>query len=496
MNSIQIFEPAGSGAPLRASSVKNAGKESNGQSFAAGFEKKAAEGDEATDQGGPAAPLELAQDLPKTASSGSTRPDGSLRFLGGQGSPGVTLSAFSGMENSGLPQTSTGGIDTASQSGVGAEAGQVGDGKSLFPGRPTAGLEHGTPASLQTLEGGPMTGVGLPGSDQAANARSGQQVVALPPAPIASSGTLAIPQGTLEETASRAALHDAHGSAATQAGTSARATSAPPSFPGFAGVAGATSLQAIASSQHAAAFATTQDGRSQMIAASFEGAAPGETAQAGSRAPGPPLATAGLSTPAVAALAGQTSAPLQAFVPQDGEPAEGETDSVDSSDKPLFGIGPGVSDAGSTLLPARGPAGLPQDVLSRQIAPALQDLLNTGRGATTELRLDPEELGRIRMSLSSIDGQLTVALSADRPETLDLMRRYMDELRQDLRGLGFAQVSFQMNAHAGQGGRGEPAATLPTAETGSDTETPTLGISPVASTLASVAGAGGLDLRL
>lgn len=59
-----------------------------------------------------------------------------------------------------------------------------------------------------------------------------------------------------------------------------------------------------------------------------------------------------------------------------------------------------------------------------------------------EVTLSPEELGRVRMSLSTHDGTLTMSVTADRPETLDLLRRNIDQLAQDFRELGFRDLSF------------------------------------------------------
>lgn len=59
-----------------------------------------------------------------------------------------------------------------------------------------------------------------------------------------------------------------------------------------------------------------------------------------------------------------------------------------------------------------------------------------------ELTLTPEELGRVRMTLSTQDGVLALSIQADRPETIDLMRRHIDQLAQDFREIGFTDLSF------------------------------------------------------
>jgi len=69
---------------------------------------------------------------------------------------------------------------------------------------------------------------------------------------------------------------------------------------------------------------------------------------------------------------------------------------------------------------------------------------------TTELRLSPEELGRVRLSLTTADGLVTLAIQAERPETADLIRRNLDLLAQDFRDMGFGgfEFSFGDRPHA------------------------------------------------
>ena len=64
--------------------------------------------------------------------------------------------------------------------------------------------------------------------------------------------------------------------------------------------------------------------------------------------------------------------------------------------------------------------------------------------AETELVLTPEELGKVRFAFSQQDGVLTIAISADRPDTLALLRRNADMLSADLAqsGLGDATLDF------------------------------------------------------
>ena len=68
-----------------------------------------------------------------------------------------------------------------------------------------------------------------------------------------------------------------------------------------------------------------------------------------------------------------------------------------------------------------------------------------------EISLHPEELGRVKMSLSGIDGAMNVAITVERPETLELMRRHIDMLASQLRDIGYKDVTFSFAGH-GQSG--------------------------------------------
>lgn len=69
----------------------------------------------------------------------------------------------------------------------------------------------------------------------------------------------------------------------------------------------------------------------------------------------------------------------------------------------------------------------------------------------TDLRLSPEELGSVRIELRTEGDRVTVAISAERQDTLDLMRRHADRLAGDLRAAGFAQLDLSFGRWSGQG---------------------------------------------
>lgn len=79
----------------------------------------------------------------------------------------------------------------------------------------------------------------------------------------------------------------------------------------------------------------------------------------------------------------------------------------------------------------------PQHVL-RQISDGLPKLADKA----VEIRLSPEELGHVRLRMVSSEHGVVVHVHADRPETLDLLRRHIDQLARDLAEAGHEASEF------------------------------------------------------
>lgn len=62
-----------------------------------------------------------------------------------------------------------------------------------------------------------------------------------------------------------------------------------------------------------------------------------------------------------------------------------------------------------------------------------------------EIALSPKELGHVRMILHASQHGMTVAIQADRAETLDLMRRHIDTFAREIRDLGYGTLDFQFS---------------------------------------------------
>ena len=82
-----------------------------------------------------------------------------------------------------------------------------------------------------------------------------------------------------------------------------------------------------------------------------------------------------------------------------------------------------------------------------QILPVLQ----RSNGGRVELTLAPAELGRLEITFQSRDGGMSVSLNAERPETLELLRRHIDLLAADMRQLGMTDLSFSFGRESAGG---------------------------------------------
>lgn len=128
---------------------------------------------------------------------------------------------------------------------------------------------------------------------------------------------------------------------------------------------------------------------------------------------------------------------------------------------------------------------------ARHLAATLQEAGATllGDSHRTELVLSPEELGRVHFEMRRQGEGLSVTLTAERPETLDLLRRHAPELKAELQAAGYegATLEFGTSRQPPQ----EAAAPPPADEAAAPPATPASVSAPPAAPVA-----GGLDLRL
>lgn len=169
-------------------------------------------------------------------------------------------------------------------------------------------------------------------------------------------------------------------------------------------------------------------------------------------APGdPPIPTAPPTVDATATKSGGVPGQgVRAVDPVTGnidtEPRMSEVVPVETRNAPASPGGP----------EAPGPA---RPELARNAVLQIAEVIRTTGERAMELRLQPEELGRVSMTMTQDGAGLSVALAADRPETMDLIRRHIDLLAEDLRRLGYATVSFSFDGGSDQRSHRDPDAS-------------------------------------
>ncbi len=147
-------------------------------------------------------------------------------------------------------------------------------------------------------------------------------------------------------------------------------------------------------------------------------------------------------------------------------------------------------DPTARVTPVRAVPDGPAQVIVRQVAQAVQ----AGGGSVIDIALDPVELGRVQMRLSPEEDGLRVLVTAERPETGELLRRHASLLERALRDLGHVAVTVDIGGQAatgdgaGQRNASDPAqrVMVPVAPSGPDNPTTFLPLS----------ARGALDLRL
>ena len=134
---------------------------------------------------------------------------------------------------------------------------------------------------------------------------------------------------------------------------------------------------------------------------------------------------------------------------------------------------------------------------AQQIAEAVRQGQAQGRGAV-EVALQPEDLGRVRLSFTVAEAGLTVTVQAERPETLEMLRRHIDLLGTDLRERGFGDVSFEFGRQNGGDARDRhPPSSKNAADASPGAAGVAAGAGPdTAARPTAPAASRGLDLRL
>ncbi len=140
-----------------------------------------------------------------------------------------------------------------------------------------------------------------------------------------------------------------------------------------------------------------------------------------------------------------------------------------------------------------------QPGLARHLAFQIADAMRANPDRPIELALSPKELGTVRLTISAADGNVALHVVAERPETLDLMRRNSEALLRDLGELGFTSIDLAF----GQGGSAEENANDESAANGSSPgadlasdEASDEALDVAVTPAIQIDGANGLDIRI
>lgn len=106
----------------------------------------------------------------------------------------------------------------------------------------------------------------------------------------------------------------------------------------------------------------------------------------------------------------------------------------------LGAVGPSLTASQKTAYSQLGTA--IESEIPRAVSRQLAEVSVRAMDRPFEIKLDPEELGRVRMVLSGTDTHVTVSIVAERIETTELMRRHLHLLAEDFREMGYDEVSF------------------------------------------------------
>lgn len=98
------------------------------------------------------------------------------------------------------------------------------------------------------------------------------------------------------------------------------------------------------------------------------------------------------------------------------------------------------------------------------IARQLADVVRHSPSRPVEITLSPDELGRVRLSMTQSEQGIVFNVLAERPETLDLMRRHIEQLAQEFRSMGYEDIAFSFSSAEqgfsdGEGEQQQPAAS-------------------------------------
>lgn len=125
-----------------------------------------------------------------------------------------------------------------------------------------------------------------------------------------------------------------------------------------------------------------------------------------------------------------------------------------SGQEAVFDLQPSFASLGATEIvqtPKQGHSTVFQTPdLPRHVAQQMATAVRTTSDNSVAITLKPAELGRVQISMSTSEAGVVVHVIAERPETLELMRRHIDQLANEFQDIGYGQSEFRFDG-AGSG---------------------------------------------
>ena len=130
--------------------------------------------------------------------------------------------------------------------------------------------------------------------------------------------------------------------------------------------------------------------------------------------------------------------------------------------------------------------------MARHVAQQLAEAAKHMPNRPIELSLNPEELGRVRMTFTINETGINVAVLTERGETMDLLRRNIETLAQEFRELGHKDVNFNFSSNSQKNDAQKKAGN----DAGNNSEIELLEADMLEPAQISLGQMNGLDIRL
>ncbi|CUK11972.1 Flagellar hook-length control protein FliK [Ruegeria denitrificans] len=110
---------------------------------------------------------------------------------------------------------------------------------------------------------------------------------------------------------------------------------------------------------------------------------------------------------------------------------------------------PAVSSARESASTVQAMTATARAETARAVASQMATVVSArGQPGTIEVALNPEELGRVSIVLNGREDGLHMTITAERPETLDMMRRHLSVLETEFQNFGLGDLSFDLGTSA------------------------------------------------